>query len=264
MKIIHLLILSFFILTAKAQPYFEMSLNSGGSVIETDYQGRLYILNKNQVSVYNPNSNLQIVFSGRNSSVFTAIDNYSPFKLIVFDKSFREFILLDYNLNLIQNEKIKLPVEIYGDIFFCRTNNNFFILDAEQNKLFKYSKYYEFERVFELTKLRGKKITGMRYEANKLYFSTSGNKLFVYDSEPAYIEMINIPANKNFKISNSQLSFLSDNSLNIILFSLVNRNTETLKIPETINAEEVMFNNGLTYILSKQILLQQQKTNNSE
>ncbi|MEA2041040.1 MAG: hypothetical protein U9N85_00620 [Bacteroidota bacterium] len=219
-------------LLSVAQNDFEVFIVPGGSDLDIDNNGNLYILNQNKLTVYSPYSGLQKDYYSQNSSNLTAVDHFNEFKIILYDEAFRNFILLDNNLNPIDNNSITINESIYGKIQFCRTNTGFIVIDCEEKYIFFHNKKFTLSRKAELNKLSGKTIINIEYYANIIYILTADNMLFLYDSEGALIQSVKVPPSKLFHINKFGISLLSEDLKYVHLHSIDNL-SEIIKIPLT-------------------------------
>jgi hypothetical protein len=237
-QLLSLFVLFFCVLQiTKAQVKASEIEKTEANKLRADIHGNLYLLAKNHIYKYNPQSQERMNYSGRSSLNFSDFDLSDPFKIIVYDNSFREFLVFDKQLKLLSNIQFPLPDEFIEDPLFVRNNQAFYLFKPETNELYKYSLNFQFIKKSYLPEMQSYEITELRTADNKLFFLSKNDQIFSFSSEAAFIGQYYI---SDFETGNAvKPVFIQIDNVNsqIKLIDPLNKSNKTICIG---NQEEII------------------------
>ncbi len=230
---------------------FEISKTDTAN-LSADIYGMLYLSSKNNLFKFNPQNKECLIYSGKQSQNFSAAEVSDPFKIIIYDKNFREFLFFDKQLKLLSNTKLQLPNDFFKEPLFVRNNQALYIFNTENRELYKYTLNFQFIEKYYLQELQSSQTVKLLAADNNLFFLSENRQIFIFNSEAVFIGSHSVSDFETGEVSNPVFIQIDNNTQEIQLRNPISKTCKTVKIhtpAESIKAAAV--HKDLLFYISK-------------
>jgi hypothetical protein len=180
----------------------------------TDNIGNVYLINKEELTKYNPAGQLLKKYSNMRYGKITSVDAGNALKVLLYYKDFQQIVFLDNQLS--QNSEV-ISLEQLGyeqtDLVCSSFNNSFWIFNKQNNELIRFNETSQpINKTGNLKQVLQADIKPnfMIEHSGYLYLNSPETGIYVFDIYGTFTRIIGIKGLSSFQVSNEVLYFFRD------------------------------------------------------
>lgn len=249
MRFLTLLLLSLLLNSANGQDVAEAVLkkpvkkiNKPADFITTDRLGNLYVVNSNDIWMYNRDGDSLRAFNTKRYGEIHFVDCSDPYQILVFFKDFNVILYLDNFLS--ENGPPRDMQELGFDqatLVCLSQETGFWVFDQLRQKAMRLDANFRVtHETVNFIQWFGRRLEPnyMEQYNNRLYLNEPESGIYVFDHFGTYIKKIPIKGLKNPQMLEKVISYVEDNTYCNFKLMELERQCDSLKVDKVYGARK--------------------------
>lgn len=226
----------------------EVSFDRAGNIYYATFNG--------DIIKYDPNIENETIFSPSGPSTITILEAWQGLRIFTFQRDLQQYRFVNRNLSLHEDYSFPQTLVNFAEIATSSYDNNIWLIDQVDFSLKKFD--IESNTLQSRTTLDqimdpdNYEILFMKEYQNRLFLSTKGQGILIFDNFGSYIKTYKYEGISFFNFWKDNIYFIEGNK--IIQLNLYSEEIVTKELPSTSIWLFTLIYNDLIYLFSKNLL----------